>query len=368
MALPVDFSRDVYCILGLPFDAIDVAGTEAHLRRAARDRKPCFLSTPNLNFLVGCRSDSQFRNSVINSDLSIADGMPMVWGARLLGIPIRERVAGSTVFNALRYSRGQKLSVYFFGGLEGVAEVASRQLAIDEGLICVGFESPGFGTVEDMSSDATIARINASRADFLVVALGAKKGQAWIEHNRQKLAIPIISHLGAVLNFVAGTVRQAPSFLQRAGLEWLWRIKEEPALWNRYFWDGSALLALLVTRLLPHVFYQWRNKPLSDGSTAAGIRTTENGPDFVVQANGAWTATNIDALRSAFSEAARSGKNVRLELEKVTFIDCAFVGQITLLYGHLTQHGRRLCIDSPSYPVRRVIRYCCAEYLYLEDA
>ena len=125
--MAVDFGRKVHCLLGLPFDAIDTAGAVQRIRHSVRSRQPCFLSTPNLNFLVACRTDGAFRDSVINSDLSIADGMPLVWVARLLGIPIRERVAGSTVFEKLR--TGERISVFFFGGLDGVAESACRKLS-----------------------------------------------------------------------------------------------------------------------------------------------------------------------------------------------------------------------------------------------
>ena len=110
------FERDVYCLLGLPFDTVDMAGAVQRVRDAAARRTSCFISTPNLNFIIGCRADSQFRDSVINSDLSIADGMPLVWIARLLGIPIRERVAGSGLFDQLRERTSTQLSVYFFGG------------------------------------------------------------------------------------------------------------------------------------------------------------------------------------------------------------------------------------------------------------
>ena len=82
-------------LLGLPFDAVNMADAVQRVRDAAAQRTPCFISTPNLNFLINCLTDDQFRDSVINSDLSIADGMPLVWIARLMGIPIRTRVAGS---------------------------------------------------------------------------------------------------------------------------------------------------------------------------------------------------------------------------------------------------------------------------------
>jgi Glycosyl transferase WecG/TagA/CpsF family len=89
-----------------------------------------------------------------------------------------------------------------------------------------------------MSRDQMIDKVNASEADFLAVSLGAKKGQLWLHRNHQRLAIPVRAHLGAAINFQAGTVKRAPPRLRAWGLEWLWRIKEEPQLWRRYGHDG----------------------------------------------------------------------------------------------------------------------------------
>lgn len=363
-----DFGRNVHCLLGLPFDAVDMAVAVQRVRDAAARRIPCFISTPNLNFLIGCRADKKFRESVINSDLSIADGMPLVWIARLLGIPIRERVAGSDLFERLRTGTSTQLSVFFFGGIAGAAEAACRRLNSEpSGLRCAGWETPGFGSVAEMSGEATIEKINASGADFLLVALGAKKGQAWIEHNRARISVPVISHLGAVVNFVAGTVNRAPLWMQRVGLEWLWRIVEEPGLWHRYYSDGRALLALLVTRVLPYIWYLQSCRVDEAQLSMASVDTSGEGQDYVVDLRGAWTQRNIGPLRNCFSEAALAGKNVRLEMGGTTYVDSAFVGLVVLLYGQLKQRGRRLLILSPPNPVRLVINYCCAEYLYLDS-
>jgi N-acetylglucosaminyldiphosphoundecaprenol N-acetyl-beta-D-mannosaminyltransferase len=364
--LAVDFDRDVYCLLGLPFDAVDVAEVVRRLRQAARERRACFLSTPNLNFLIGCRSDSQFRDSVVRSDLSIADGMPLVWIARLLGVPIRDRTAGSSVFEALRQDAAERMSVFFFGGQDGVAETACRRLNEgSSGLVCAGYESPGFGSIDDMSSDATIARINSSGADFLVVSLGARKGQAWIVRNWARLSAPVVSHLGAVPNFIAGTVGRAPAWMQRAGLEWLWRIKEEPMLWRRYLGDGLALLALLATRVLPYAWYLHRCKADAAQLQAASAEPGEDGQLGVVRLRGAWTRSNLAALRDCFSKAVLAGKDLELDMAGVTYVDSAFVGLVMLLHGYQTQHGRRLLLGALPKPVEKVFRYCCAEYLCL---
>ena len=191
-----EMNRDVWCILGLPFDAISMGDVVAKVHSSITNITPCFISTPNLNFLVASQNDDVFRNSVINSELSIVDGKPLLWVARLLGIPVHERVAGSDLIETLiKNSKGYKpLNVFFFGGQDGIAEIACNKLKSHvDGLQCVGSYNPGFGSIEEMSSDEIINIINQSNADFVIVSLGAKKGQAWIEENRDKLNAPVIS-------------------------------------------------------------------------------------------------------------------------------------------------------------------------------
>ena len=359
-----DFSREVHCLLGLPIDTVDLAGAERRIRSAAASRSPCFLSTPNVNWLIACQSDAAFRDSVINSDLSVADGMPLVWLAGLIGIPIHERVAGAALFDALRRGPGERLSVYFFGGPDGVAELAGQKLKLEgKGLTCAGYESPGFGSLEELSTDNVIERINASKADVLVISLGAQKGQAWIQRNRKRLNVPVISHLGAVLHFAAGTVVRAPAWMQNCGLEWLWRIKEQPSLWRRYFTDGLALLGLLVTRVLPYAWYSRRNLSNPEQLTAARVEMREEAQCHVLRLQGVWTHSNIARLRRCFYHAALTGRDVRLELGGVTHVDSAFIGLVLLLQGHQRRHGRQLLIASLPRAVRRVFWYCGAEYL-----
>lgn len=359
-----DFSRDVHCLLGLTFDAVDMAQAERHLLDAIASRERCFLSTPNLNFLIGCRADPAFRNSVLTSDLNVADGMPLVWLSRLLGIPIRERVAGSDLFDRITKTP-KAIRVFFFGGMEGVAEAACRRMN-DSGQAarCVGFETPGFGSIEEMSSDDTIARINASGADVVVVALGAKKGQAWIEHNLRRIEAPVVSHLGAVVNFSAGTLARAPILLQRLGLEWLWRIKEEPQLWRRYRNDGIALAGMLLTQVLPLVWWRFAARPSAREIAAAGIESRYDNGNFVIHLNGAWTKENISPLRKCLSDAAHASGDVLFDMRGVTYLDSAALGLLLLLHGWKTSHGARGGIVAASRQVHRILRYAGAGYLY----
>lgn len=365
-AYPVktDFQRQVYCLLGLPFDALTMGQAVAKVRNAGRSRQRCFFSTPNLNFAVTSLNGGDFRDSVIRSDLSVADGMPLVWIAHLLGVPVRERVAGSALFEALRSKRGKVLLVYFFGGPDGVAEIAADKLnASTSGLVCVGHHSPGYDSIENMSSAAVIADINASRADLLVVALGAKKGQTWIEHNLPQLQVPVVSHLGAVVNFVAGTVARAPVWLGQLGGEWLWRIKEEPSLWKRYLGDGWMLLKLIATRVVPCALAMRLHKRDADAVAAAQVSLATQGNQCTITARGAWEDGNLSSLRAAFDIATQAPSNIRLDFSAVTHIDSACIALLMLLYGHQSKIGLRFELCNVQPAVQHLLYLFCADYL-----
>lgn len=359
-----DFDRDVRCILGLPFDMVDLAGAAGRVRQAVHERRPCFLSTPNLNFVVTAQHDAGFRDSVLQSDLSLADGMPLVWVARLMGLPLPGRVAGASLFERLRDAAATPMRVFFFGGPEGAAERACERLnAQKAGLRCVGFDAPGFVPVEAMSEPARIERINASAPDFVCVALGAAKGQAWIVRNRPRLTAPVLSHLGAVVNFAAGSVRRAPRWMQRSGLEWLWRVKEEPALWRRYAHDGLGFLRLLVTRVLPQVLHARRHAPTAAQLAAASLESHDGGEGRVLRLRGAWSAMNDGPLRRAFAEAAPRDGALTLDLSATTQLDPAVVALIGLLWASRRERGAPLRITGVRPELRRGLRLLCADYL-----
>lgn len=245
-----DFSRRVVPILGVPFDVVDMAQAAQRITEAIEARRPFFLSTPNLNFLALCQRDETFRRSVLQSDLSVADGVTVVLLARLFGRPLPERVAGSSLFDLIGRQLGKRLRVYLFGGPDGVAERAAQRLNEHTDTPCVvGWQSPGFGTVAQLSEPRYLQPISDSQPNFVLVALGAHKGQAWILRNLESLPNGVVSHLGAVIDFVAGSVKRAPRAVQALGLEWLWRIKERPSLWRRY-WDDAVLVLPLVLRAL----------------------------------------------------------------------------------------------------------------------
>lgn len=359
-----DFSRDVYCVLGLPFDAISENEAVRHIRDAAVSRRRCFLSTPNLNFAIACASDAIFRGSVLQSDLSVADGWPIVAIAKLIGAPLPERVAGSGLFERLVESDQRlPIKVYFFGGPAGSASAACERLnSRPSGVTCVGFDEPGFGSVEDMSSPEHIGRINMSAPDFVVVAIGAKKGQAWIQHNLTHITAPVISYLGAVVNFVAGTVSRAPRWAQAARLEWLWRIMQEPALWRRYANDGFALAKLMLTRVIPCAIDHWLARRASNGARTPPSLERGNG-HATLNLSGTWTASRLAELRPQLAAISESGLPVVLNLRDAGRLDSAVIGPLLLLYGWQLQSGLGWRVINPSHRCRRSLRLAGAEYL-----
>jgi N-acetylglucosaminyldiphosphoundecaprenol N-acetyl-beta-D-mannosaminyltransferase len=252
--------------------------------------------------------------------------------------------------------------------MEGVAATASARLNAElSGLVCAGFEFPGFGSVEEMSSDESIARINTSGADCLFVSLGAKKGQAWIERNRARISVPVISHLGAVLNLTAGTVNRAPLWMQTAGLEWLWRIKEEPALWRRYFLDGLALLQLLITRVLPLAWYLRKYEPSPREILSATIERRDEIQETVIRLRGPWVRKNLKPLRDHFSNVARASRHLRIDLADVTYVDSSFLGLVLLLHGAQNASSHGLSIGPVRERVRRIIQYSCCDFLFQDE-
>lgn len=334
-----DFSRPLTCILGLPFDAIETAQAVEQIRAAAFSGRRCFVSTPNLNFAMTARANSGFRDSVLRSDLSLADGMPLVWIARLTGVPVSERVSGADVFEALVAHPGPPITVFLFGGPPGAAALAKEAInRLDGGVRCVGFDEAGFGSVEAMSDDERIERINRSGAHFVVVSLGAGKGQAWIEHNAHRLTAPVLSHLGAVVNFAAGTVRRAPTWMRSFGLEWLWRIREEPSLWRRYWKDGLGAIGLVCTRVLPDALASrwWRSFQGRDAPEPC-IEHLRSAHGHHLRLGGDWRRTEgLELLRAALKACAVEPAPVRVELGNVVGIGSSVTALLLVARGRFS--------------------------------
>ena len=362
-----DLARNVFGIFGIPIDAVDLDGALRQIEEAIDFKQKLLISTPNINFLVTSWEDSSFRESLLLSDLCPADGMPLVWIARLLDIPIRGRVSGSDIFNALKKMRGKKLSwpkAFLFGGADGLVRNLADKLNLkSDGMKCVGAISPGFGTVAEMSNEQTIAAINASGAEFLAVFLSAKKAQAWLLENYHRIDVPVRGQFGATINFEVGTIKRAPAFVRSLGFEWLWRIKEEPYLWARYARDSVALLGLLSSCVVPlyiatHIRSRRRSLALQVNCAAAA-----DAKRVIVRLHGDATAHHIDAGIVSFHNVLDSHTDVEVDLSETRYIDQRFFGLLLMVRKQLAAHGLVLTFSSVSHRMRHQFKLNRFEYL-----
>lgn len=365
-----DLDRDVHCVLGLPVDAVNMAEAVARLKAAASQGQPYLLSTPNVNFLMNSHNDAAFRSTVLESDLCLADGMPIVWLAKLLGIHLPGRIAGSDLIEALKQpgsAREKPMSVFFFGGAPGIAQRACEKLnANAEGLVCAGSRGPGFGTVEELSQDDHLHDINASGAEFLIVALGADKGQAWLARNKDRLQIPVRSHLGAVINFEAGVIARAPVFWRKTGLEWLWRIKQEPTLWRRYWCDGCALMGLLFTRILPMVIWTWRHKGKTHSNNLQ-IAQQINADGVKITLSGFPATQDTPKVRAEFRTAVKHNKPVILDISSLKGVNPSLLGAILMLRKNLGSQKYDLQLVGFSIEMKRLFKWNGLEWLVKQE-
>ena len=365
-------NRPCWSLMGLPFDQVEPDQAVDIIDQAIKTKRKCFLSTPNLNFIVQSKSDESFYESVIYSDLVVADGMPVIWTAKLLGIPLQSRVAGSSLFETLQNQRRDKpISVFFFGGQGNAAQQAAESLNRNSvGMIACGALNPGMGTVESMSDKAIIDQINAAEPDFLVVALGAKKGQQWIMKNREQLDVSVISHLGAVVNFVGDNVQRAPLRWQKMGLEWVWRILQEPLLWKRYLVDGLWFLRLMITRVIPLATYQ---KILGkQASQALSIKIINDIPGSNVELvlSGSATIENSRLLKSTcrkILDQLEASPNISINCRKLDYIDSSALGTLMLLKANIKRRGGDFGLFGTSPRINRLMRLHGVEEFLLEQ-
>jgi len=207
----------------------------------------------NVSTVVACRDNPELQTAVGRAEVISPDGMPLVWVARLQGERTIQRVAGPTFMPAaMAHGAAFGWRHYFYGGSP---ETLSRLVATFSeqypGAEIVGAHAPPFRELTTDEIEQDIERINAARADLVWVGLGMPKQEIWMARYKDRLAAPVLLGVGAAFDFNAGTIKRAPLWMQRYGLEWMHRLAQEPRrLWRRYFLGNSRFFLLVAGDVL----------------------------------------------------------------------------------------------------------------------
>jgi len=232
-------------LFGVRVDAGNMAQACGQILAAARARRGGLVCVANVDMLTRARSTPKLL-AVMRSALAVtADGMPLVWAQRrLLGLQSAERVRGpSLVLELCAQAQEQGVSTYFYGGMpDEIAPLRAELLKRFPRLQIAGIESPPLLPAEPPTDPATVERINASGASLLFVGLGCPKQEYWMAAQQSALA-PVSLGVGLAFALIAGTKSQAPAWMRNNGLEWLYRLCQEPGrLWKRYLIGNSRFI------------------------------------------------------------------------------------------------------------------------------
>jgi N-acetylglucosaminyldiphosphoundecaprenol N-acetyl-beta-D-mannosaminyltransferase len=217
-------------ILGVGISAINLQQAVASIEGWIAQREPHYVNVCTVHTIMECQRDARLRAAVNGSGLSTPDGMPLVWLNLLRGHRHVSRVYGPDLMLALcERSKATGVRHFFYGGRPGVADQLARRLQDRfPGLQVAGTYAPPFRPADAPEDREVLDRIDASGADIVWVGLGTPKQDYWVSRHRGLLEAPVLVAIGAAFDFHAGLLPQAPRWMQRSGLEWLFRLVHEP--------------------------------------------------------------------------------------------------------------------------------------------
>lgn len=241
-------------LLGVNVHSISLAGAVERVTELIAAPRFGHVATANVDFLQQAEHDEQLRAILARADLVVADGVPLLWLARWQGTPLPERVNGTDLTVALlERAADHGWRICMVGGDTGVAVRAAAAVRERYGATVTGTRAPARAVMDDPARSAAVAGwVRAQEADLLLLAIGGGRQEHWIDQHREALGPVVAMGVGSALDFIAGTRRRAPQFMQAHGLEWAWRLGQEPnRLWHRYLVEDTRfLLRYARTRLV----------------------------------------------------------------------------------------------------------------------
>ena len=347
--------RKLLIILGTPIDDVNMAEAldriDDFITVGRRCGKGHQIATINADFVAKSLQDAELRRILQEADMATADGMPLVWGARRLGVPIAGRVAGADMVPALAKRAAEKgHSIYFLGAAPGVAKQAAKILKKRyPKLKIAGIASPSRSAV-DAGDPSIVAACKAANPDILLVAFGNPKQEKWIYSHAEELAIPVMMGVGGTFDFIAKVTKRAPTWMQQAGLEWLYRLVHEPRrLWKRYVVDCWAF----------GYFFLWQWWTMSRGSMPSTVLPTIElctvSDTTIVNVCGRLDTSNQASFMENANNALAENPYLIINLAQAEFLDSSAIGTLVALTKQARDAGGNLWLINVPPLIARVL-------------
>ena len=336
----------IVMLLGVPFHDVTMTETLEYLDGLIAAGKPSYFATANVDFAAQASRDVELQRILFDADLVLCDGTPLIWVSRWLDAPLRERVAGSDLLPHLFDHAAQKGHRLFFLGStdEVLGEACARAQAAYPGLIISGTYAPPFSKLLDMNDSEILGRLRAARPDILLVAFGCPKQEKWIYRNYRNTEVPCAIGIGASLDFIAGKFKRAPVWMRRTGLEWMFRLLQEPRrLFNRYLLD-LGFFALAVAKQK----FSLRLRHSGTGAPSPRLDATEFKSFSYISWSGRVDAPAVGSGGISIPALDPAKPGVLLDLSAATFLDSSGLGLMIKLYKTVESLGGKLVLFRPS--------------------
>lgn len=343
--------RPPTAILGASFDPVTLNEAAERIESMVASRQPHQVATANVDFLVQALHDIELRRILLEAQMVLCDGTPVVWASRLLGNRLPERVAGADLVPRLiEIAVRKNYRLFFLGGTaeatrQAVANLRAQFPTLDIG----GHYSPPFRDLLLMDHEEIVRRIRAARPDILFVSFGCPKAEKWIAMHYRSLGVPVAMGIGATIDFLANKMKRAPQWMQRSGTEWVFRLLQEPRrLAQRYATD--------LCWFAPAILRQWWH-------TQFCLRPAKSTPPSAITLiEPTWERVqvperlDIGVVRRDAEVWARIGdRHCLVDMPNVRFLDSTGVGLLIQLRKRLHEAGHCLVLIAPSRAVRRTL-------------
>lgn len=231
-------------------DNVTKAEAVDFVRRQVEAKRLAYIVTPNTDHMVKLQRDADFRAAYAKAGLAVVDGTPVMLAAKLYHTPLKEKIPGPELTEAIiAEASARKYRVFFLGGRPGVAELAAKKLqAKYPGFVIAGTYAPPMGFEKDPAEiEAIVKRINDASPDIIIAGMGSPKTEILLANICDDLNSGVSLSSGAAIDFFAGAVKRCPAWVNRIGMEWFYRFLQEPRrLFKRYFIDDVEFLWLIL--------------------------------------------------------------------------------------------------------------------------